>query len=175
MTVDERLRQDLITRLRAADVPALRELAAAIGSPAAPPCWGGIAALTGRLVVSESDRLALSRILVELGDARCLLLHLTLQRGQAAVLRFLLERAGSLPSVVHCALVVMPEVEPLLTPALATTLHPAARRLREVSPERREVERQFYAGLQQTLLAQIAPAAPPPGSSNKPPNANAIR
>jgi len=169
MTADEQLRLNLATRLRSSGVASLRELAATISNPSALPCWGGIATVAGRLVTSEADRVELTKALLDLGDARCLLLQLAIQRGHELVLRALLDDINRVPSVVQCALATLPEVEPLLTPARIAALHPAARRLREAPPAQREVERQFYAGLQQVLLVQIAPVASP---NTKIPNAN---
>lgn len=89
------------------------------------PCWGNLAEEVERSFVEPGDALAFWRALVEVEDARALLVFLDLFRGRPEVLREIARNSSTLPAIIQCALVVMPETEGSLVAGDA--MHPAAR------------------------------------------------
>jgi len=127
------LRTSLSLRLRQCESPSLVKVGDAVSSEA---CWGTLVEALELLCTVDADYLALFDILVKIDDARALILFMSAVRARKGVLRYMLERAGELPRSVQCALVTMPECEPLLA-ALAPSTCAAAMELASDAEKRR--------------------------------------
>ncbi len=134
------LRTALSLALRRCESPGLVKLGDAMSSDA---CWGTLVEALERLCTSDADYLALFDILVNLEDARPLILFMSAVRTREEVLRHMLKRAGELPRSVQCALVTMPECEALLA-ELAPRTCAAAMELAS-DAEKRRVSQPVYA------------------------------
>lgn len=121
-------------------------------------CWGDLADYVRAHFQSDADSLALWQVLTAVGDRRPELLFLDIHRARPTVLRALLSNAQQLAPLVQCALVSMPEAEPLL-PTATETLGPAARELVAAAPTIRAQERVTYETHMTTLRSQRASVA----------------
>jgi len=106
-------------------------------------CWGDLVEYVRAHFQSDDDSLALWRVLTDVGDRRPQLLFLDVHRARPGVLRGVLGDVARIPVAVQCALVSMPEAEPLLA-ALPSELSPAAREIATATPTVRVRERAIY-------------------------------
>jgi hypothetical protein len=150
---DRVLRQSFVEVLRQIDSAPVQAFARCILEPQGDrrACWGNLAEDVARLFPHASDALLLWRALMQVGDARALLVFLDLFREQEEVLRDVVAGLSSLPATLQCAVVSMPEVEHLLAPEL--DLHPAARELLEATPLVRRKEQALHTARMRALRA----------------------
>ncbi len=120
-------------------------------------CWGDLVDYVHGHFERDEDSLALWRVLTDVGDRRPQLLFLDVHRARPTILRALLADATRIPPIVQCALVSMPEVEPLIeTPPAG--LAPAAREIATSAPAVRVEERAVYEPQMSSLRTQRAAA-----------------
>jgi hypothetical protein len=150
---DRALRQSFVDVLQQADSAPAQAFARCIFEPRGErrACWGNLAEEAARLFACAEDVWILWRALVLVGDARALLVFLDLFRERAEVLHKVVESLSSLPATVQCAVVSMPEAEPLLSPDL--DLHPAALELLAASPQVRRQEHALHTARMRALRA----------------------
>jgi hypothetical protein len=145
--------------LSKSDNPATRALADVV--TAAPEgrvaCWGDLVAYVRDHFQRDDDSIALWQVLTAVGDRRPQLLFLDLHRARPTVLRSILADAAHVPSLVQCALVSMPEAEPLLA-NLPEGIAPAAREIAAGTPQIRVRERAVYEAHMGSLRVQRASA-----------------
>lgn len=137
-------RESLASRIEALELPQARSYADFIrqGDGRGPiPCWGAIARRFGEAFTTDGDRVAVLDQLIAEGDARPLLLFISMSRDRPALLAAMCERAGELPLTVQRALVATPEAAELVGQAI-TTFGPAARRVWDGDAEAMRAERQ---------------------------------
>ncbi len=134
------LRANLAACLKASDRGNLNKLGEVVAAEA---CWGAMVEAFEQLCRDDADYFALLDRLIELGDARALLLFMSAARSRQCVLCRLLERADELPRTAQCALVSLPECEGLLT-ELAPGACAAAREL-AMDDEKRGASQPVYA------------------------------
>ena len=163
---DRALRQSFVDVLLQAECEPVQTFARCILEPRGDrrACWGNLAEDAARLFARTEDALVFWRALVLVGDDRALLVFLDLFREHGEVLREVVESLSSLPATLQCAVISMPEIEPLLTPGI--DLHPAARELLEGTPRMRRKEHAFHTARMRALRAlragsQIPPDVPP--------------
>ena len=145
--------------LSKSDNPATRALADVV--TAAPEgrvsCWGDLVAYVRDHFQRDDDSVALWHVLTAVGDRRPQLLFLDLHRARPTVLRSILADATHVPPLVQCALVSMPEAEPLLA-NLPEGIAPAAREIAAGTPQIRMRERAVYEAHMGSLRVQRAAA-----------------
>lgn len=120
-------------------------------------CWGDLVDYARAHFERDEDSLALWRVLTAVGDRRPQLLFLDVHRARPTVLRALLADATHIAPIVQCALVSMPEVEPLLSTRPAG-LAPAAMEIAMSAPAIRADERAVYESQMSSLRTQRASA-----------------
>jgi hypothetical protein len=154
------LRRRIHDALAPATAPALRRFASAIiarnGERMA--CWGDLADVATDTLARDEDSIDLWRALVAVGDLRPMLIFIDFHRGRPHILEALLADAGALPFLIQCALVSLPEAEPLV-PTSPAGLCAAARELAAAPPERRERDRAVYQSHMSALRGQRAARA----------------
>jgi len=150
---DRALRQSFVDVLLQADSAPAQAFARCILEPQGDrrACWGNLAEEAARLFTRTEDALLLWRALMQVGDARALLVFLDLFREHGEVLREVVASLASLPATLQCAVVSMPEFEPLLSPEF--DLHPAARELLAASPSTRRKEHALHTARMRALQA----------------------
>jgi hypothetical protein len=165
---DRPLRQSFVEVLQQANGEATRAFARCILEPRGNrrACWGTLAEEAAHLFARTEDALELWRALMLVGDARALLVFLDLFRERIEVLREVVESLPLLPATVQCAVVSMPEVEALLSPAL--DLHPAARELLAASPSTRRKEHALHTARMRALRALRAGSLLSPDVPSRP-------
>jgi hypothetical protein len=122
-----------------------------------PTCWGDLVDYARAHFQTDDDSLALWKVLTDVGDRRPQLLFLDIHRARPSVLRSILADTARVPPIVQCALVAMPEAEPLLATAL-DGLAPAAREIAAAPRDVRARERVIYDAHVGSLNAQRAGA-----------------
>lgn len=146
MSKMERPREELARRFEKLGSPEIKAYARFIerGEEGQPiPCWGAIADRFVEQLDSDEDRLAVWSVLVGAGDRRPLLLFIGHNLDRPAVMARVVEDAHLLPVSLQRALASMTELDELIDEQLET-IAPAARQLREASPERRARERELF-------------------------------
>ncbi len=121
-------------------------------------CWGDLVDYVRAHFENDADSLALWQVLTAVGDRRPELLFLDIHRTRPTVLRALLADAQHVAPLVQCALVSMPEAEPLLASA-KEGLGPAARELVAAAPTVRAQERVVYETHMTALRSQRSSVA----------------
>lgn len=164
----QRIREALLRRPSPALLAFGEAIAARNGDRMA--CWGNLADHILERFERDEDRLALWRALVEVRDLRPLLLFLDLNRDRPGVLRAILQEPEALPAVIQCALVSMPETQPLLEPQPA--LHPAALEIVSGGETVRQRERALYEAHMASLKAQRAATFSSDAPETLPPQPN---
>lgn len=120
-------------------------------------CWGDLVDYVRGHFQADNDSLALWKVLTDVGDRRPQLLFLDIHRARPAVLRSILGDVSRVAPTVQCALVSMPEVEPLVA-NVPDGLAPAAREIIASPKEIRAQERAIYDSHVGALSAQRASA-----------------
>jgi hypothetical protein len=118
-------------------------------------CWGDLVDYVRAHFEKDEDSLALWRVLNAVGDRRPQLLFLDVHRARPTILRALLADATHIAPIVQCALVSMPEAEPLIATPPAG-LAPAAREIATSAPAIRLEERAVYETQMSSLRTQRA-------------------
>ena len=151
--------------LSKSDNPATRALADVV--TAAPEgrvaCWGDLVAYVRDHFQHDDDSIALWHVLTAVGDRRPQLLFLDLHRTRPIVLRSILADATRVPPIVQCALVSMPEAEPLLANLPEGIARPRAR-----SPRARPRSACASARCTSRIWARSACSGRPPRTLKKP-------
>jgi len=137
---EDTLRSMLSLHLKAQQSPRLVQLGEAVSTEA---CWGALVQSLEHLCADDADYISLLHILIEIGDARALLLFFSAVRQRRGVLAEIVIRAADLPRTVQCALVTMREVESMLE-KLPVGICAAARELVD-KPSARASSEQVYA------------------------------
>ena len=150
---DRALRQSFTDVFARSATPAVQAFARCVLDPRGGQraCWGNLAEDVERMFVETSDSLAFWQALVEVDDARALLVFLDLSRGRREVLGGVARSVSTLPAIVQCALVVMPEVEGLIS--AEADLHPAARELLASDAATRLLEHEVHQARMRALRA----------------------
>ena len=104
----EELRARLSHELKALEHEALAELGSAIERGG---CWGKLVDDLERICTEDDDYYALHDILIQLKEARALLLFVMSVRTKRDVFERIARRADELPRTVQCALVSLPEFD----------------------------------------------------------------
>jgi hypothetical protein len=104
----ETLRTRLSAELKSLKQEALVELGSSIAQGG---CWGTLVGDLERICTENDDYLALFDILVQLKEARALLLFVMAVRKKPAIFEHVARRADELPRTVQCALVSLPDFD----------------------------------------------------------------
>lgn len=105
---EQLLRERLSHELKALEQETLHELGSTIEQGG---CWGTLVDDVERICTEDADYVALLDILIQLKEARALLLFVMAVRHKPAVFALVARRADELPRTVQCALVSLPEVD----------------------------------------------------------------
>ncbi len=113
------------------------------GAGNVPPCWGDLAEHFDAILTTDEARIDAFEGLRVAGDLGALLLFLDLNRARMGVLAHVWKVAHTLPATIQCAFVSLLEWSNV-SPELAASLHPAARRLL-TDPAARARDHEHYA------------------------------